>query len=109
MKTVIAMILVFALFDATAAEVVVSKMSRTPGYTDRYDLKTSLDEKVVLDCQSFIQGLLFGENGESGVMLQEWECDELIVDMKKSLSRRKTHCLEVDVERSVLEAQHTCP
>lgn len=109
MKTVFAMILMLALYEASAAEVVVNKMTRAEGYSDRYDLKTSLDEKVVLDCQSFIQGLLFGENGDSAVMLQEWECDELIVDMKKSLSKRKTHCLEVDVERSVLDSQHTCP
>lgn len=109
MKTVIAMILMLALYDAKATELVVKKMKRSEGYSERYDLKTSMDEKVVLDCQSFIQGLLFGENGENAILLQEWECDELIVDMKKSFSQFKKHCLEVDVERSVLDSQHTCP
>jgi hypothetical protein len=109
MKTIFAMILVLALYDASAMEIKVNRMNRTPGYSQRYDLKTSLEEKVVLDCQSFIQGLLFGPLGENVVMLQEWECQELMVDMKKSLTRFKKHCLEVDPDRSVLDSQQACP
>lgn len=108
MKTVIAAILILAIYDVSALEIQVKRMNRTPGYSERFDLNTTLDEKVVLDCQSFIQGLLFGQTGESVVMLQEWECDELIVDMKKSMSRMKKHCLEVDRDRSVMDSQHTC-
>ena len=109
MKTIFAMILVLALYDASAMEIKVSRMNRTPGYSQRYDLRTSLEEKVVLDCQSFIQGLLFGPLGEHVVMLQEWECQELVVDMKKSVSRFKKHCLEIDTDRSVLDSQQVCP
>lgn len=108
MKMVFALILVFTLLDAIASEIQVSHMSRSSGYEERFELKTTLDEKVVLDCQSFIQGLMFGPLGESVIMLQEWECDELMVDMKKSLFKFKKHCLEVDRERSVMDAQHTC-
>jgi hypothetical protein len=109
MKTVFALILVFALFDATALEIQVSRMKKISGYSERYDLKTSLDEKVVLDCQSFIQGLLFGPVGESAIMLEEWQCDELTQEMKKSMSQFKKHCLEVDRDRAVLDSQHACP
>jgi len=49
MKTVFMLILVFALFDATALEIEVRRMKKVAGYSDRYDLRTSLDEKVVLD------------------------------------------------------------
>ena len=108
MKTIFAMILVFALYDASALEIKVNRMNRSSGYSERYDLKTSFDDKVVLDCQSFIQGLLFGQVGERVIMLQEWECQELIGDMKKSFSTFKKHCLEVDQERNVMDSHHTC-
>ena len=108
MKVVVAMILIFTLYEACADQIQVSYMSRSPDFYKRYDLKTSLNQKVVLDCQSFIQGLLCGELGEGVIMLQEWECEELIIDMKKSHSRRKKHCLEVDFDRSVLDSQATC-
>jgi hypothetical protein len=108
MKTIIAAILILALYDVSAFEIQVKRMNRTPGYTERFDLNTTLDEKVVLDCQSFIQGLLFGPMGEGVIMLQEWECDELMGDMKKSMNRMKKHCLEVDRDRAVMDSQHTC-
>ncbi len=109
MKMVFALVLVFALFDATALEIKVSKMKRVSGYTERYDLKTDLDEKVTLDCQSFIQGLLFGPMGESAIMLEEWQCDELTQELRKTTNQFKKHCLEVDRERAVLDSQHACP
>ncbi len=108
MKMIFAFILALALYDAKAAQIKVSKMTATPGMEERWELKTNLEEKVVLDCQSFVQGLLFGPVGENAIMLQEWECDELKTDMKKSLKRFKQHCLEVDVDRSVLDSQATC-
>ena len=108
MKMVIAMILVLALYDASAMEIKVHHLQRTSGYYARFDLKTSLDEKVVLDCQSFVQGLFFGPVGEGVIMLQEWECAELMNDMKQSIHRFKKHCLEVDFDRSVLDSQKTC-
>ena len=108
MKMVFAMILMMALYDASAVEIKVSRMNRTQGYSERFELKTTFDEKITLDCQSFIQGLLFGANGENAIMLDEMECDELIQDMKSSHLHLKKHCLEVDMEQSLLVAQQTC-
>jgi hypothetical protein len=109
MKTIVAMILLLSLFDASALEIKVNRMQRVSGYYGRFDLKTSLEEKVVLDCQSFIQGLFFGPVGENVIMLQEWECAELMNDMKQSVHKFKKHCLEIDFDRSVLDTQKTCP
>lgn len=108
MKTVFAMILMMALYDASAMEIKVSRLSRSQGYERRYDLKTDYNQKIVVDCQSFIQGVLFGPLGENAIMLQEWECDELVQDMKSSHNHLKKHCLEVDLEQSLLVSQQTC-
>lgn len=108
MKTVFAMILMMALYDASATEIKVSSMKRSQGYDRRYDLTTNFDQKLTVDCQSFIQGLLFGPLGESAIMLQEWECDELVQDMKSSHLHFKKHCIEVDLEESLLVSQQTC-
>lgn len=108
MKMVLTFILGLALYEASALEIKVQKMTLSAGFTERWDLKTSLNEKVVLDCQSFVQGLLFGPVGENAIMLQEWECEELKVDMKKSIKRFKQHCVEIDVDRSVMDSHQTC-
>ena len=108
MKTIVAMILLLSLFDASALEFKVNRMQRASGYYARFDLKTSLEEKVVLDCQSFIQGLFFGSVGEGVIMLQEWECAELMNDMKQSIHKFKKHCIDVDYDRGVLDSQHSC-
>lgn len=109
MKTVFAFILFLALYDAQALEIQVEKMTLSEGFNERWELTTQVDDKIVLDCQSFIQGLLFGPVGDNGIMLQEWECDELKTDMAKSLKKSKKHCLEVDLDRNVLDSQATCP
>ena len=109
MKAILALILVLALYDASALDLKVSRMKREQGYAERYNLVTNLDHKVVLDCQSFIQGLLFGPLGESAVMLEEWECDELTQDMKKSMSKFKQHCVVIDPDRGVVDSHQTCP
>ena len=108
MKTIVVMILMLALYDVSATEVKVSRMSRVSGYSERFELKTSINEKLTLDCQSFIQGILMGPMGESAILLQEWECEELMHDMKNSLQRRKPHCLELDFDRNVMDSQATC-
>jgi hypothetical protein len=108
MKTIFAMILMMALYDASALEIKVSKMTRTQGLDRRYDIKSDFGQKLAVDCQSFIQGVLIGQLGENAIMLQEWECDELVQDMKSSLRHLKKHCLEVNLEESLLVSQQTC-
>jgi hypothetical protein len=108
MKTIFAMILMMALYDASAVEIKVSKMSRSQGYDRRYDIKSNFGQKLTVDCQSFIQGVLIGPLGENAIMLPEWECEELVQDMKSSFNHLKKHCLEIDLEESLLVSQQTC-
>ncbi len=108
MKTLFALILLASLIEARADEVRVSRMDVTDGYDARYDLKTSLNEKVVLDCQSFVQGLLLGEVGESVILMEESECQQLMGDMGSSFYNSKQHCLELNFQDSVMVKQETC-
>jgi hypothetical protein len=109
MKSVIALILVLNLIDALAVEVQVSGMNTSQDFEARFDLVTPHPQKVVLDCQSFVQGLFFGPIGEEEIiMLEEWECAELMGDMKKTIDGSGKHCLEVDFDRSVLDQQKPC-
>ena len=109
MKSVIALILVLNLIDAFALEVQVSGMNNIEDFESRFDLVSPHPHKVVLDCQSFVQGLFFGPIGEEEIiMLEEWECLELMGDMKKTIDQKEKHCLEVDFDRSVLDQQKPC-
>lgn len=108
MKMLTMIVLFFSLFEAHALEFSVSEMKRSPGFDERYDLQTTLSEELALDCQSFIQGLLFGPSGESAIMMQEWECDELVLEIEKSQGQAKSHCLVVDEVRGTLVKHETC-
>lgn len=108
MKMGLTIVFLTLLNTAAAYEIQVGRMKKSAGYSERYDLKSTHSEKVVLDCQSFVQGLLFGPVGETALMLQEWECDDLITEMKKSHRSFKRHCLQLDLEQSVLESHGIC-
>ena len=108
MKLGLTIVFLTLMNAASAYEIRVSRMKKSEGYSERYDLQSSHSENVVLDCQSFVQGLLFGPVGETALMLQEWECGDLINEMKKSHRSLQGHCLQVDLEHSVLESHEAC-
>jgi hypothetical protein len=109
MKKLTVLIFLLGLLDVSAIEIQVSDMQRTTELEGRFDLLTSRPEKVVLDCQSFLQGLFFGPVGEETVvLLEEWECEQLMVDMKISTDQKQKHCLEIDFDRLLLEQQRSC-
>ncbi|MFA5584025.1 MAG: hypothetical protein WDA09_07395 [Bacteriovoracaceae bacterium] len=59
----------------------------------------SVPEKVALDCQSFIQGMWFGEFEEAYVVLMDPDqCMGLIDRIKSSIKRGSSHCIEIDDE-----------
>lgn len=96
-------------FTIQSAEVRVTHMQLVPEYDTRYNLTTNLEQKVVLDCQSFIQGLFLGESGvEQTVMLEEWECAELGERMADSHRLKRSHCLDLDVDRLTLNSHQGC-
>lgn len=93
-------------FSSLAQEIRVNKMSRDGELERSFILKTNLKEKVVLDCQSFIQGLRIGEFEEAHTFLLEpWECDELQQRIRGSLRRLQKHCIDVQDE---IRSDRTC-
>lgn len=59
----------------------------------------SVSARVNLDCQSFIQGMWFGEFEESYVVLIEPDqCMALFDRIKSSIRRGSSHCIEIDQE-----------
>jgi len=107
MKKVLLLICCLFSLQLSAFELRVSKMNKTH-LPLKWSLETNMDEKISLDCQSFIQGLLFGVYEEDAIMLNEWECDELKEGMKKSLGKKKHHCIVIDTDRNLIESQQTC-
>ncbi len=91
----------------THAEVI--KVKRMVGERDlerSYVLKTNLNQKIVLDCQSFIQGLRFGEFEEARtVIMDSDECEALQKRIRASLIRLQKHCVDVDQD---IRADYTC-
>ncbi|HLW55981.1 MAG TPA: hypothetical protein VKY27_01270 [Bacteriovoracaceae bacterium] len=59
----------------------------------------SVSEKVTLDCQSFIQGMWFGEFEEASVVLMDPNhCMQLFDRIKNSVKRGSSHCIEIEDE-----------
>lgn len=81
-------------------------MSRDGELERSFVLKSNLKEKVVLDCQSFLQGLRIGtyEDGAFFMMGAE-DCEALYTRMKGSLRSFQKHCVDVEDE---IRADYTC-
>lgn len=96
MKTLLGLFLI-ALTIPTYADVIkVSEMIPDGTLERSFVYKTNLREKVVLDCQSFIQGLRIGEYESANVfMLGPEECEELQNRVFESLQTNHNHCIDV--------------
>jgi hypothetical protein len=106
MKYVIGLIMALCFFDAGASEIKVSKMTTVSGMNYKFQLKTSLQEKVILDCQSFVQGLTIGEGSSPSFFLIEPEdCEAITERMQSSLKKHEMHCLDVE---DTIRSDYTC-
>jgi hypothetical protein len=95
MKT--ALFLILFSFPALADIVKVSHMSNEPGMRQSFILKTQLEEKVTLDCQSFMNGIYIGpRDGGLFFMLDASECESLYNNIKSSLGKFKKHCIDIE-------------
>ncbi len=92
---------------AVAIEIQIKSVS-PDGELDRsMVLHTQLPEKVVLDCQSFIQGLRVGEQQNATIFIMDpFECEGMQDRVKASLERSLFHCIDVD---SDIRSDYTCP
>lgn len=98
----------FLFVTSVFADIIKVKGVKADGELERsLVLTTNLPEKVVLDCQSFIQGLRFGEGADATVlMMEEWECGELQGRVKNSVRRFQKHC--IDIEADTIRSDYSC-
>lgn len=106
MKYIALGLMIFS-FTASALDIKVSRLSSEGGMERSFILKTNLSEKVVLDCQSFMQGLYIGpRNNNNFSFLDPEQCESLHSRIKQSLSNHQRHCL--DVENKEVRADYSC-
>jgi hypothetical protein len=106
MKRTIGLFLLLISFSASAFEIKVKKMMRDGELDRSFVLATQLEDKVVLDCQSFIQGLRIGE-AESAVhfLMEPFDCESLQDRIRSSNRRRQKHCIDVEDD---IRADYAC-
>jgi hypothetical protein len=93
--------------SAISEEVRVKKMLKDGELERSFVLKTNLQEKVVLDCQSFIQGLRIGEYEDAIVFMMDPDgCTDLQQRIRSSLRKLKHHCIVVEND---IKSDETCP
>ena len=107
MKYLIGSVLLVSVSISAAFEVRVHKMTLQPGMDRSFNLATeTIPDKMVLDCQSFVQGLTVGEEeNEAFFFLDPQECEDLYLRTNQSLKKRKNHCLEL---QNVIVSDYTC-
>lgn len=97
MKILTGLVLLMTVLSANAGEIRVSGFSRDGDLERSYVLKTNLSEKVVIDCQSFIQGLRIGEYESAHTyMLDPEECEGLQSRIRSSVRKFRSHCIDVE-------------
>jgi hypothetical protein len=105
MKFIIASLL-FASLSAFSEEVRVKKMVKDGDLERSFVLKTNLQEKVVLDCQSFIQGFRIGEYEDAIVFMMDPDgCTDLQQRIRNSLRKFKQHCIVIEND---IKSDETC-
>jgi hypothetical protein len=106
MKLFLTLLVLLSSFFLFAEEIKVKKMSQDGDLERSYVLKTNLTEVVVLDCQSFIQGLRIGAHEQAVFfMLDPVECEALQDRVRGSLKHRQLHCIDVDQE---IRSDYSC-
>lgn len=106
MKRLLSVILLASCLSALATEIKVNKMLRDGDMDRSFVLKTNLPEKVVIDCQSFIQGLRIGEYEAAHVyMMDPDECEGLQSRVRSSLKKSRHHCIDAEDD---IRADYIC-
>ena len=97
MKQII-ILLFFALMStyAFSFEIKVTSMTQDGDLERSMVLVSTFPGRVVLDCQSFVQGLNLGR--DQLILLEPEECEDLQNRIYSSLVQSVSHCLEVDDE-----------
>jgi hypothetical protein len=69
-----------------------------------YEVQTDKFEKVILDCSSFITGLVFYNNNkeEYNFYLNGYECQEMYNFLFDSITSKKAVCFEIEHQKNQL-------
>lgn len=95
MKT--ALLVLMLSFPLMADVLKVSSMKGEPQMDRSFFLRTQLSDKVLLDCQSFLQGIYIGpRNGGHFFMMEPDECEGLYHRINGSLKKWKKHCIQIE-------------
>ncbi|MCM2349170.1 MAG: hypothetical protein NDI69_04060 [Bacteriovoracaceae bacterium] len=106
MKYLLGLVLSLSSLNSYAAEIRVKRMHQDGELERSFVLSTNLPDKVVLDCQSFIQGLRIGEKENAIIyMLDPYECESVQERVRKSLRRLQNHCIDVEED---IRADYSC-
>ncbi len=104
MKT--ALLALLLSFPLMADVLTVTGMKGEPGMHQSFYLKTQLEEKVLLDCQSFMNGIYIGPRaGGLFFMLDSSECQSLYEKIRGSLKKHKKHCIDIE---DAVNSDETC-
>jgi hypothetical protein len=107
MKIILGFVLLLIIPLLNAEDIRVRKMLKDGALERSFVLKTNLTDKVVIDCQSFIQGLRIGEYEEAFTfLLDPEECEGLQNRIRGSLRKGTLHCIHVDQEIQSDESCH---
>lgn len=108
MKKMISMIGLLVLSTVVASAGELNKMpmqdliSTDMDYV--FEVKTNKFDKVVLDCQSFITGMSFSNNGEvkSNIYLDMFMCEDMVNFLVESKKENLPVCIGLDDEAQEL-------
>lgn len=104
MKT--ALLILLVSFPLLADVLKVSSMKGEPHMDRSFFLRTQLQDKVLLDCQSFLQGIYIGpRDGGAFFMLEPDECEGLYNRINGSLRKFKKHCIDIE---GAVNSDETC-
>lgn len=94
-------------FVGLAGEIIKTPMQdfqSVAGMDYVFELKTTKFDKVILDCQSFITGISFSNQGilKSNIYLDMFMCEDVVNYMIESKNESLPICIGLDVEGNEL-------
>lgn len=106
MKKLIVLIGIVSSFNAFSNELIKMPMQDLVSTEMEYvfEIKTNKFDKVILDCQSFITGMSFSNNGQmkSNVYLDMFLCEEMVNFLQESKSENLPVCIGLDQDNEEL-------
>jgi len=106
MKKIFTLLILSIHFHAFSFELKISQMYPEANMDRSFIFTSNYPERVGLDCQSFIQGLRFGEKEQAHFfLLDPEECESLLLRIHTSLKSSLHHC--IDLEREI-RSDYSC-